>query len=96
MKSKDEACHVLGNIPDLVNVSDLKVICCVFAECRVQLKQHFLSMRGTDKYRKTLGPETERFCICICEVYLSNLSRGIDYVNEGSCDPSPGKYYDKT
>jgi len=55
-------------------------------------EEYFLSMRGKDKYRKTLGSETEIFWICIREVFISNLSRSIGYVNEGSCNPSPGKY----
>lgn len=47
MKSKDEASHVLGNKPDLVNVSDLNVTCCVFAECRLQIEQQLSTQRNT-------------------------------------------------
>ena len=55
-------------------------------------EEYFLIMRWKEKYRKTLGSETEIFWICIREVFISNLSRGVGYVNEGSSDPSPGKY----
>jgi len=37
-------------------------------------------MRGKDKYRKTLGPETEISLICIREIFISKLSRGVGYV----------------
>ena len=47
MKLQDEASFDFGNKPDFVYVSELKVICCVFVECGLQIKQRLCTQRNT-------------------------------------------------